>query len=56
MSTQEISTETTKQDTTEEALREALRAKARREEVVVLAMMDGLDLSDPEVMAGAWRP
>lgn len=42
-------------ETIEEAFRELLRAQARREEVVALATMDGLDLADPEVMAGAWR-
>jgi len=43
-------------DTIEEAFREVLRAEARREEVEALTTMDGLDLADPEVMAGAWRP
>ncbi len=38
-----------------EALRKILRAKARREEVEALARMDGMDLADPQVMAGAWR-
>jgi Arc/MetJ family transcription regulator len=49
-----LSTATIK-DTIEEAFREVLRAQARREEVVALATMRGMDLADPEVMAGAWR-
>ncbi|HBL30748.1 MAG TPA: hypothetical protein DD490_28265 [Acidobacteria bacterium] len=43
-------------ETIEEAFREVLRAAARREEVAALAQMQGLDLADPGVMAGAWRP
>ena len=31
-----------------------LKQAARCEEVRVLSEMDGLDLADPEVMAGAW--
>lgn len=41
-------------DTIEEAFREILRIQARREEVEALRTMQGLDLADPEVMAGAW--
>ncbi len=37
------------------ALREVIRREARREEVRALAEMDGLDLSDDKIMAGAWR-
>jgi Arc/MetJ family transcription regulator len=50
-----LATKTIK-DTIEEAFREVLRAEARREEVEALTSMKGLDLADPEVMAGAWRP
>ena len=46
---------TTIRDTIEEAFREVLRARARREEVEALSSMSGMDLADPEVMAGAWR-
>ncbi len=49
-----LSTATLK-DTIEEAFREVLRAEARREEVLALSEMQGMDLSDGEVMAGAWR-
>ncbi|HEX9671098.1 MAG TPA: hypothetical protein VGC93_16645 [Thermoanaerobaculia bacterium] len=50
-----LSTRTIK-DTIEEALREVLRVKARREEIEALAAMRGMDLADPEVMSGARRP
>lgn len=53
---QRILATATIKDTIEEAFREVLRAEARREEVEALTTMDGLDLADPEVMAGAWRP
>jgi len=49
-----LSTATIK-DTIEESFREILKAEARREEVVALAEMHGMDLADPDVMAGAWR-
>lgn len=52
---QRILATATIKDTIEEAFREVLRAQARREEVAALAPMRGMDLSDPEVMAGAWR-
>ena len=42
-------------DTIEGAFREVLRVEARRAEVEALAAMQGSDLSDPEVMAKAWR-
>jgi len=51
---QALSTTTIK-DTIEEALREVLRAKARRAEVTALSTMQGMDLADPVVMSGAWR-
>jgi Arc/MetJ family transcription regulator len=47
---------TTIKDTIEEAFREVLRAQARCEEVEALAAMSGMDLSDPGIMSGAWRP
>ena len=46
---------TTVRATIEQALLEVLRARARREEVEALRSMDGIDLADPTVMAGAWR-
>ncbi len=39
----------------EAALREVVSADARRQEVRVLAKMDGLDLLNKAVMAKAWR-
>lgn len=41
--------------TVEQALLEVLRSRARREEVDALRSMNGIDLADPSVMAGAWR-
>lgn len=52
---QRVLATTTIKDTIEEAFREILRVEARREEVEALRTMQGLDLADPEVMAGAWR-
>jgi Arc/MetJ family transcription regulator len=52
---QQVLSTTTIKDTIEGALREVLRAKARREEVEALSTMRGMDLADPEVMARAWR-
>ena len=43
-------------DTIDRALREIVRVEARRQEVSALVEMDGLDLADENVMAGAWRP
>ena len=43
-------------ETVEAAFLEVLRHEARRDEVEALAKMKGLELDDPEVMAGAWRP
>jgi len=34
---------------------EIVRREARRVEVGILRTMRGLDLDDPEIMAGAWR-
>ena len=42
-------------ETIDGALREVVRAEARRREVRALAVMDGLDLADEKVMARAWR-
>lgn len=42
-------------ETIDSALREVMRAEARRRELRALAAMDGLDLADEKVMAGAWR-
>jgi len=53
---QRVLSTTTIKDTIEEAFREVLRAEARREEVEALAAMNGMDLSIPAVMSGAWRP
>ena len=53
---QRVLSTTTIKDTIEEALREVLRAEARRKEIEALSAMRGLDLADPEVMSRAWRP
>ena len=42
-------------ETIDGALREVLRAEARRREIRALAVMDGLDLADEKVMVRAWR-
>lgn len=42
-------------ETIDRALREVVRGAARRQEIRALAAMDGLDLADEQVMAGAWR-
>ncbi len=42
-------------ETIDGALREVLRSEARRQEIAALKSMEGLDLSNEEVMAGAWR-
>lgn len=49
-----LDTKTVK-DTIERAFIEVLRAKARQEEIEALASLQGMDLDDDEVMAGAWR-
>lgn len=46
---------TTLAGTIDEAFREVLRIEARREEVHALSRMQGMDLTSPAVMAGAWR-
>lgn len=53
---QRVLSTTTIRETIEEAFYEVLRVEARREEIDALATMRGMDLADPEVMAGAWRP
>lgn len=45
----------TVRETVEKAFEEVLRAEARRQEVRALSAMEGMDLDDPAVMAGAWR-
>ena len=45
----------TLRETIEEAFREVVRQRARREEIEALATMRGMDLDDPAVMAEAWR-
>lgn len=42
-------------ETIDAALLEVLCSDARRQEIRVLAEMDGLDLADKDVMARAWR-
>lgn len=42
-------------ETVNEAFLEVVRQEARRQEVEALSTMRGMDLDDPEVMAGAWR-
>ena len=43
------------QETIDQALREVVRGAARRREIRALADMEGPDLADARVMAGAWR-
>lgn len=45
----------TLRETIEKAFLEVLRAKARRDEILALEAMDGMELTNSEVMAGAWR-
>ncbi len=45
----------TVRETIEAAFREIVRFQARREEVRALTAMEGSDLADPDIMAGAWR-
>ena len=45
----------TLKDTINRAFLEVLRAQARQEEVEALSSLDGMDLDDDDVMAGAWR-
>ena len=45
----------TVKETVERAFQEIVRREARREEIESLRTMRGMDLDNPEVMAGAWR-
>ncbi len=45
----------TVRETIDRALREVLRAQARRDEIEALSTMAGMDLDDESVMAGAWH-
>lgn len=42
-------------ETIHQALLEVERREARRQEIKALVEMDGLDLGEDQVMAGAWR-
>ncbi len=42
-------------DTVDRALDEVLALDARRRLIEKLRNMEGIDLDDPDVMAGAWR-
>ncbi len=44
-----------KRDTVDAALDDVIRRRLRERLADRLTRMDGLDLDDPEVMAGAWR-
>lgn len=46
---------TTMKDTVNEALAEVVRLAERRAHADRLATMEGLDLDDDRIMAGAWR-
>ncbi len=52
---QRILATATLRETVEEAFRQVVRAEARREEARALAAMEGMELDNPEIMAGAWR-
>lgn len=45
----------TMKETVNRALEEIVKAKLRREHMDRLVTMEGLDLNNPEIMAGAWR-
>ena len=45
----------TMKDTVNQALGEVVRAELRRRHADRLVRMDGLEIDDSEVMAGAWR-
>lgn len=45
----------TMKQTVNEALAEVVRAAERRAHAARLVSMDGLDLDDERIMAGAWR-
>lgn len=46
---------TTLKETVDQAFREVLRDRARRDEVEALSAMRGMDLDNDEIMARAWR-
>ena len=52
---QEVLATKTLKETIEEAFREVVRIRARREEVEALSAMKGMDLDKPEIMKRAWR-
>lgn len=52
---QRVLATSTIRETIEHAFLEVVRAEARRQEVEALSTMRGMELGDPEVMAGAWR-
>ena len=43
------------EETIHAALREVMRSDARRQEIRALTEMDGIDLTNEEVMVKAWR-
>lgn len=49
-----LSTETIK-DTIHEAFMALVREEARKADIQALRQLEGMDLADPEIMAGAWR-
>ncbi len=54
-SAREILGTTTKRETVDAALDEVVKRELRLQLVERLTTMEGLDLDDPEIMAGAWR-
>jgi Arc/MetJ family transcription regulator len=55
ISVQRLLSIATIEETIEEALREVMRARARREEIEALSAGRGMDLGDQGIMAKAWR-
>ena len=45
----------TLRETIEQSFLEVLRVRARLEEVEALSKMEGMDLANDDIMAGAWR-
>lgn len=52
---QQVLATSTVKDTVEQAFLAVVRQRARQREVKALETMDGMDLADDELMAGAWR-
>ncbi|HEX4952330.1 MAG TPA: type II toxin-antitoxin system VapB family antitoxin [Thermoanaerobaculia bacterium] len=52
---QEILATSSIKDTINEAFLALIRQEAIRAEIEALRKMEGMDLADPEIMAGAWR-